>query len=146
MNIGKLLGAALGGGAVMWLLGGAWHMMIMGTFYGKNSASVPLEEPLMHWIILGYVILGLLMAYIYPKGFAGGGSVGEGLRFGAIVGLLWVLPHAVILHGVYYGATGKLILIDAAWHVVEQGVGGIVIALIYGSSAAGQSAGAESAG
>ncbi len=135
MNIGRLLCAALVGGAVMWLLGGLWHMMIMDTFYSGNSASVRLEEPLMRWIILGYVILGLLMAYIYPKGFSGGGAVSEGLRFGAIVGLLWVLPHAVILHGVYYGATGRLILIDAAWHMVEQGIGGIVIALIYGLSA-----------
>ena len=132
MNIGRLLGAALGGGAVMWLLAGLWHMALMSQYYDDHSASALLEEPLMRWIILGYVILGVLMAYIYPKGFGGGGSVCEGLRFGAIVGLLWVLPHAVILHGVYTGARGKLILIDAGWHVVEQGIGGIVIALIYG--------------
>lgn len=66
---------------------------------------------------------------MFPKGYAGAGGIGERLRFGVIMGLLWVLPHGVVLHGVEYGATGKLILVDAAWHLVEQGIGGIVMAL-----------------
>ena len=139
MNIGKFLGAAIGGAIVMWLLGGAWHMWIMGGYYADNSVAEALAEPRMQFIILGYVILALLMSYIYPKGYSGGGFVSEGLRFGALMGLVWVLPHAVILHGVEYGATGKLILVDAVWHLVEQGIGGIVMALIYGSAAGDQS-------
>ena len=138
MNIGKFLGAAVGGAIVMWLLGGGWHMLIMSEYYAGNSVAEPLAEPRMPFIIIGYVILALLMSYIYPKGYSGGGVV-EGLKFGVLMGLVWVLPHAVILHGVYYGATGKLILVDAIWHLVEQGIGGIVIALIYGSAAGAQS-------
>lgn len=141
MNIGRLLGAALGGGAVMWLLAGLWHMAIMGSFYDQNSVATPRVEPQMQFIILGYVILGLLMAYLYAKGFSGeGGSVCRGVCFGATIGLLWVLPHGVVLHGVEFGSTGKLILIDSAWHLVEQGAGGIVMSLIYGSSGAEQNA------
>ena len=103
----------------------------MSGFYGEHSVSTPLPEPKMLFIILGYLILGVLMSYVYPKGYKGGGAIAEGLRFGAVIGLLWVLPHAVILHGVYFGAMGTLILVDAAWHMVEQGLGGIAIALIY---------------
>ena len=142
MNVGKFAGAAIGGAVVMWLLAGLWHMLLADTFYLENSAAAFLAAPRMQFIILGYLILGLLMAYVYPKGYAGGGGVGEGLRFGAIMGLLWVLPHGVVLHGVEYGATGKLILVDAVWHVVEQGIGGIALALVYGSGAA-QSSGTE---
>ncbi len=128
MNYGKLAAAAIGGGLVMFLLGGLWHMSIMGTFYDENSVAAPLPEAKMQFIVLGYLILGLLMAYIFPKGYGGGGAVCEGLRFGAVIGLLWVLPHAVVLHGVEFGAMGKLILVDAVWHMVEQGIGGIAIA------------------
>ena len=143
MNVGKFLGAAIGGGVVMWLLGGGWHMWAMSGFYADNSVAEAIGQPRMQFIIGGYLILGLLMSYIFPKGYAGGSAVCEGLRFGAIMGLLWVLPHAVILHGVYFGATGKLILVDAIWHIVEQGIGGIVMALIYGSAAGAQSGGGE---
>ena len=145
MSIGKFLGAALGGGAVMWLVGGLWHALIMEDFYAANSAATGYGEPRMLFIILGYAILGVLMAYIYPKGYAGGGGIGEGLRFGVIVGILWTLPHGVVMHGVQLGATGKLILVDVVWHMVEQGIGGIAIALIYGlHSSADQAEGAES--
>jgi hypothetical protein len=128
----------------MCLLAGLWHMLIMDGFYMEHSSAIALAEPRMQFIILGYLILGLLMAYIYPKGYGGGGSVSEGLRFGAILGLLWVLPHGVVLHGVEFGAAGLLILVDAVWHMVEEGAGGIVMALIYGSSARDQNAESES--
>ena len=58
----------------MWLLGGLWHMLIMGSYYAENSAAIAYPEPRMPFIILGYVILGVLMAYIYPKGYAGAGA------------------------------------------------------------------------
>ena len=144
MKVGKFAGAAIGGAVVMFLLGGMWHMLLADSFYEANSVAALLDAPRMQFVILGYLILGLLMAYVYPKGYAGGGGIGEGLRFGAIMGLLWVLPHGVVLHGVEYGATGKLILVDAAWHLVEQGIGGIAMALIYGSGlGAAQSSGTE---
>ena len=114
----------------MFLLGGLWHMSIMNTFYEEHSAASPLNEPKLQFIVLGYLILGFLMAYIFPKGYRGGGAVGEGLRFGAVIGLLWVLPHAVVLHGVEFGAMGELILVDAVWHMVEQGVGGVAVAAL----------------
>jgi len=42
------------------------------------------------WAIgLAYLMVGIIMAYMYPKGYEGGSPVGEGLKFGAIIGLLW---------------------------------------------------------
>jgi hypothetical protein len=32
-------------------------------------------------------------------------------------------------------STATLVLVDAIWHVVEQGVGGIAIALVYAAGA-----------
>jgi hypothetical protein len=89
----------------------------------------------MLFIIIAYAILALLMTYIYPQGYKGGVPLKEGMRFGATMGLLWVLPMSVVMYAVM-GTSGTLIIVDSLWHVVEQGVGGIVIAYIYGSKKA----------
>lgn len=60
------------------------------------------------------------MSYIFPKGYGNGGAVGEDLRFGAMVGLLWVLPHTVTMHSAYSGAMGKLMMADAIWHLSNK--------------------------
>lgn len=62
MNVGKFAGAAIGGAAVMILLGGLWHMLLADSFYEANSVAALLEAPRMQFVILGYLILGLLMA------------------------------------------------------------------------------------
>ena len=66
----------------------------------------------------------MLMAYLYPKGYSEGSPVGEGLKFGILIGLIWILPLGLIL--------------DAVWHLVEEGAGGIVIGLVYGRNARAQ--------
>ena len=82
-----------------------------------------------------------MMAYMYPKGYSGGSPAVEGLKFGIMIGIVWVLPHALIRHGAMVSMTGKMLLVDAIWHLVEQGIAGLIIGLIYG----GQKAAAESA-
>ena len=72
------------------------------------------------------------MAYMYPQGYKGGSPLKEGLRFGVVIGLLWILPYNVIMIGVV-GTSKTLVVVDALWHIVEQGVGGIVIGYIYRS-------------
>jgi hypothetical protein len=55
----------------------------------------------------------------------------EGLRFGVLIGLLWVFPHELAMAGAH-GDSISYVLKNAAWHVVAQGVGGIFIGLLYG--------------
>ena len=132
MNPKKMLFALIAGFVTMFLLSGLWHMLIMGDFYEANGASNSLAEPNLLFIALGYFILALLMSYAYPLGYKGGKPVIEGLKFGVLMGLLWILPLGVVLFGVME-SSGTLLIVDAVWHVVEQGIGGIVIGLVYGS-------------
>ena len=135
MDIKKLLLASVGGFVVMFLLSWLWHELLMVGFYETNGADVMREQPDMVPITLGYVVLAVLMALVYPMGYKGGAPLQEGMRFGAIVGLLWVLPLMLILSGVWnWPLTGALV--DGGWHVVEQAVGGIVIGMIYGGAKA----------
>ena len=118
----------------MFLLAFAWHQPIMGEFYANNpgaAGSVARAEPIVWMIAVGYVVLALLMAYIYPKGVEGGSTLMEGFKFGALIGLLWVLPHSIVMYGVQMVDSKILVIVDGLWHVLEQGLGGIVIAYIY---------------
>ena len=135
MDMKKFILASLGGGIVTFLLGGLWHALILADFYESHMAALARTEPNMMMVALGSLVIAVLMAYTYPLGYKGGSAVTEGFRFGALIGLIWVLPLSLIFSGIWnYPLVA--VFVDSAWHIVEQGMTGIVIALIYGNSAA----------
>ena len=133
MNVKKFLLAALAGFVVQFLLGGLWHAVIMAGKYEEFHAQITSEEPNMVFIAAGYLVLSILMATMYPHGYKGGPPVKEGMKFGILVGLLWVIPTHLIFVGALNFPMGTVYL--ECWHVVEQAIGGIVIAMVYGKEA-----------
>lgn len=131
MNAKRLVLATLAGGVGMWALAGVWHQLILAQFY-RAAAEATHEGTGI--IFIAYLVLGVLMAYMYPLGYKGGRPAGEGLRFGILIGLLWVFPHELAMAGAHGGSIGYVFR-NAAWHVVEQGAGGVLIALVYGRAA-----------
>ena len=134
MNTKKKLLSWITGFVVMFVLGFLWHQIIMGDFYDNQMSQVLRVELRIPFVILGYIVLAFLMAYVYPMGYQGGSPLKEGLRFGVLIGLIWVLPHGLVALGTE-NITVAGGLVDAIWHVVEQGIGGVVIGLVYGSGA-----------
>ena len=135
MNTTKYLIATLAGLVVMFLLGGLGHELILPAITGPDPlASVMLEEPSMIGIAVGYLVLALIMAYMYPKGVEGTSKAGNGLKFGVLIGLLFSLPISIIFYSVYEGVTISMIIAEAIWHSIEQGLGGLAIAYGYGAS------------
>ncbi len=130
---------------VMFMLSFIWHEVLMGDYYAQILASVARAEPNLVLIGAGYLITAMVMAYVYPIGYKGGSGVGEGLRFGAVIGLLWWLPANVVLAGVYE-TTLTSGLVDGAWHIVEGAGGGIVIGMLHARGAGGTAAGSADAG
>ena len=57
----------------------------------------------------------------------------EGFRFAALIGIIMVLPLNVLFVGMFGVSVGAAVL-DVPWHVVEQGVTGAAIALVYGKA------------
>jgi hypothetical protein len=127
LNLKKLSLSTLNAAVTMWLLAGLWHEIIMAGFYSTERHATHEGTGI---IFLAYLILGLLMAYIYPLGYKGGKPLPEGLRFGIIMGLIWVFPHELAMAGAH-GESLSYVFKNAAWHLLEQGAGGIVIALTY---------------
>jgi hypothetical protein len=140
MNGGKLLLAALVAFVAMFLVGSLWHMVVMADFYAERAPGPMREDPLLWSLALGLAVLALLMAWIYPKGYQGGSHVVEGAKFGAIIGVLWILPLQLVLHGLLEGTTLTLTFVDVPWHIVEQGIGGALIGFVYGRGTAARAA------
>ncbi len=131
MRASKLILAAVAAFVVMFSLSGLWHQVLLGDYYVAESAAVARPEPDLAIIALGYAILALLMAWVYPIGYKGGSAITEGARFGAVIGLLWILPWSVIISGIWQIEL-TIVLVDSAWHIIEQGLGGVAVAMAYG--------------
>ena len=101
MNVKKFVLAWVVAFVVTFLLAVLWHLFLLADFYEVQSQALAREEPNMAVIIVGYLILGFLMALVYPIGYKGGSPVKEGFRFGALIGLIWILPWSVIIHGLW---------------------------------------------
>ncbi len=127
MNWKKLSLATVVGGISMWLLAGAWHTLIMARFYAD---AVEADHEGTGVILIAYFVLAALMAYLYPRLRNDGRPAVEGLKFGVIIGVLWVFPHALAMAGAH-GESLTYVFQNTAWHLIEQGVGGVVISLVY---------------
>ena len=133
MNCKKLILATVLGFVVMFLISGLWYLIIMKGYYNEQFPEVFRQESKMIWIAIGYLVGAFLLALIYPIGYKGGAPMSEGLRFGILMGLFIALPMGLTLYGVY---TIPLIpsIINIVYQVVEKGIGGLFIGLVYGKS------------
>ena len=127
MNWRKFVQATLVGGITMWIIAGVWHEIVMVNFYTSEAHS---KHEGLGIILLAYMLLGALMAYLYPLSTKGGHLLFESLRFGVVIGLLWVLPHGLAMAGAH-GESISYVFKNAAWHMIEQGAGGVAIGLSY---------------
>ena len=119
--------AALTGGFGMWVTAGLWHNLIL-PLVNKN---VEAHHEGLGIMLIAYLILGIIMTYIYSLVYRGGKPIIEGLKIGIIIGILWVFPHGLTMAAAH--DTSILYEIkNTVWHMVEQGIGGIIIAVIIG--------------
>ena len=147
MGIVKFIVTSLVSAVVMLMLAAVWHGSLTAAFYAEHM-QIAREVRLYDIMALAYLVLGAMMALMYPAGYAGGSPAVEGARFGAMVGIIYSLPHSLVVYAIQETQTTTLILAEAAWHVVEQGVGGMAIGLVYGRTLrlrAGGEEGADSA-
>lgn len=82
-----------------------------------------------YWVAL--LVASFLFTYIYAKGYeAKPSAIGEGLRFGLVVGLFVVLPMATITYATM-PVPAKLPFYWFVMGVVEYLIAGAVAGLIY---------------
>lgn len=112
-----------------------WYAVIMRGFYENSKGSwmqVSREHPSIPVILLGMFVLSVLMTVLYPKVQMGmKRPLLANLIYGMSIGLIYVLPSSLY----YYGTTSFLafgpMTMDVGWHVIEEGIAGIMLGLLY---------------
>jgi hypothetical protein len=127
----KFVLSTLLGGFGMWVTAGLWHNLIL----PKIDSSVQAHHDGLALMLISYFILASFIAYIYSISYKGGKSVIEGLKIGVVIGILWVFPHGLTMAGAHNTSIAYEIN-NAMYHMVEQGIGGIIIAIILGKNIA----------
>jgi hypothetical protein len=100
------------------------------------DATMLRQTPNLSLVFLGYLLLAVIMSTLYVRVARGTGTRGSGsstrhgLLFGVVAGVCWLMPYSLVLFGVYRFPYVALLL-DFAWALVEQGVGGLVIGQIH---------------
>jgi len=122
----RLLITPLASGLGMWIIAGLWHNLILP---GINE-NVEAHHQGIGIMLIAYLLLAFLMTYIYSQIDKSGNTIYKGLRIGVIIGILWVLPHGLAMAGAHDTSIIYEIK-NAVWHMFEQGIGGIIIAVIY---------------
>ena len=131
----KLLFATLASTAVMFALAGLYTGVLADEFIVNDVDPALLRSPPNLMLVAsGYFLLALLMALLFPRlGRLSKSPAISGLYFGLATGVCWLMPYSLVLFGVYKFPYVALPL-DFAWALVEQGIGGLVIGLIYGKA------------
>jgi hypothetical protein len=130
MDFARIAKLGIPAAIVMLALGFFGHTILLAPYLETSGFNMR-AEPDMPWVVAGYLVLGLLMAYLYPKLAGEGSPIEVGLKFGVLIALLWTLPLTLVLQGALE-QDSTTHLIDLVWHLLEQGVGGVVMAYLAG--------------
>jgi hypothetical protein len=117
---------------LMWLLSGLWNLVIVSGFAREHAAHLMRESLMILPIIAGYLVLSFLLGVAYLMARVSGSPLQKGMKVGAFMGLAWILPFSLVLHGVLDYPLPPVI-VDSLWAVVEVGTGGALIGLIMGA-------------
>ena len=115
--------------------------MFMPEFYEEHFLrGVTISHP--NFILIAYAALIFLMSFAYPYYYRGGFPVLEGMKFGLVIGLLWRGLFLLVEYG--NGVIDSdMVIVDGGWHMLEEGVTGIIIGAVYGREMAFRNTGGD---
>jgi hypothetical protein len=129
MNTNKFLIGGIIGGIAYFLLGWLiYGMLLMESMKSPIAGVDRAPEEMVLWaLILGNLLTGFLLSYIFSK--SGVASIAAGITTGAVTGLLMSSSYDFVMYGVtnLFGTGFKLLLMDVAVFTVISGIVGAVI-------------------
>jgi len=133
MKVSMFIKAGFVSAFVMWIVAGIAHEVIFERFFADQTHESH-KGPAA--IFVAYCILALLMTYFYSIFPRRQKWLIDGVIFGAIIGVLWVFPHGLALAAAHSKSISHEIL-NGMWHILEQSIGGLVIAYIFNNQLRG---------
>jgi hypothetical protein len=134
MNWRKWFFAGLAGIVAMLVLSYVWYHLLMGKAYEGYYHGLARTPYFLLPVLISYILWGFLMSYIYPIGYQGGSPLKEGIVFGVLVGLLVGLCVNLMLYGAL-AVPFAFVIWDSLYQIVEKGVAGLFIGLVWGKAA-----------
>lgn len=125
-NTLRLITSSIFSGFIMWVVGGLYHNFIMPAV---DEQIHPHHEGL-GITLIAYILLGFLMSYFYQNSKNQANTVLKGFKIGAIIGVLWVLPHGIIMAALH-GSSFSHEITNTIYHIIEQGIGGMIIFVVF---------------
>jgi hypothetical protein len=117
----------------LFVIEGLFHGVILKSIYEPMKSMMRPEEGakamFFVWMLVAYLIMGFGLTCIFAKGYENRG-IGEGIRFGLLVGVTFGISSAIIHHQVFtYPVNYTVSLIIG--YPIEMILAGILLALIY---------------
>ncbi len=109
------------------------HGVMLSGWYREYTVYWRSQEEVMnqlHWLYLGYALFAAMFSYIYTRGYEGKPGIGEGLRYGVLVGSFIGIPKMFIEHAVFY-YPGKMLVAWCIETIVICTILGVIVAMIY---------------
>jgi predicted permease len=103
----------------------------MSNFYIENSERLPNPSIDISILASAYVIVTFLMTLLYTNLKKSRSPLADGLLLGLITGLLWSLPGPLVDVAYGVGVSPAGIFVDSGWQMIEEAVGGLVMAWSY---------------
>ena len=129
----RVLIATVAGGLAFFLLGGLIYEVILGGFYEANlgSATGVLRELPIWWaLVVSQLGLGAVVTYVFLH--ADVATASDGLRTGAIFGLLFGIAMAFDLYAVTNWSNVTVAFVETFVTAVRIALGGAVIGWTLG--------------
>ncbi len=133
MTTQRCVQGTVAGGVTLFVLGGVIYGIVFAGFFTANSGSATgvEREAFRFWALgLGQLVTGGLLTLLL--GWKGVSTLGEGLKAGAIVGLLFGLGIDLTLYGVTNIFNMTATLVDPILSMLLFACAGAVIGVVLG--------------
>ena len=135
MDIKKLFIGGITGGILFYLLGWLIYGILLMDFMQAHPGTAtgvdrPTADIRMMYLIIGNLLSGFLLAYIFMKGNIN--SLAGGVVTGAVIGLLLSSSMDTINYGLTNIASKKMMMADVAAATVMSAIVGAIVGLVMG--------------
>ena len=134
MKTQKILFAGITGGIIYLLLGWLLYGNLLAAFMKSNSGTatgVERLEPVFWALIIGNLLMGILLAYIFIR-LSDISTVGSGIMAGGTIGLLISAGFDFVIYGTTNLESLKGVCVDVAIFTVISAIAGAGVAWIAG--------------
>lgn len=135
MNRKRFVGAWLIYVAVTFVMGFVWHLVLFKDLYRELAIFSRIDDPIVPLGFAAMLIQGAILAYLFPLLPHDRGPIGAGLGFGLLVGV-FMATSAVLAEAAKQRVASlpTWLLVESAYYLIQFGLSGIGIGLVYGSS------------